>query len=164
MTRTGLKYPFYTVALALLISPFTLTAAADQPGEEWQRGDGRPAREQMREHIQNRIETLDTDGDGQVSFDEFQAPEKDRFSSLDQNGDGNLTLKEMKASIAQQENDRLERRFSRMDGNGDGIVTRDEIRQQKFDRMDRNDDGYLTGRELMPRGPGKHGMHGKKGS
>jgi len=164
MTRTGLKYSFYTVALALLISPFALTTAAEPEGDEWQRGDERPSREQMRLHIQNRIEVLDTDGDGQISFDEFQAPEKDRFSSLDQNGDGDLTLEEMKASIAQQENKRLERRFSRMDGDGDGIVTRAEIRQQKFDRMDQNDDGYLTGRELRPRGHGEHGMRGGKGA
>jgi Ca2+-binding EF-hand superfamily protein len=164
MTRSGLKLSFYTAALALLISPFALTATADQPGDGWQRGDGKPSREQMREYIQNRIEALDTDGDGQVSFDEFQAPDKDRFSRLDQNGDGNLTLAEMKKSIAQRENERLERRFARMDGDGDGIVTRDEIRQQMFDKMDRNDDGYLTGRELRPRGHGEHGKRGGKGS
>jgi hypothetical protein len=156
MTRTGLKYSFYTAALALLISPFALTANAQPEGDGWQKGDGKPSREQLREHIENRINALDTDGDGQVSFDEFQAPDRDRFSKFDQNGDGDLTLDEMKEGVAQEENQRLAKRFARMDGDGDGIVTQDELRQMMFDRMDRNDDGFLTGREFRPQGPGKH--------
>jgi hypothetical protein len=156
MTRNRLKYSFYTAVLALLISPFALTASAEPEGDGWQKGDGKPTREQMREHIQDRINTLDTDGDGQVSYDEFQAPDQDRFSKFDQDGDGNLTLAEMKEGVAQEENKRLEKRFSKMDDDKDGIVTRDELQQMMFSRMDRNGDGFLTGREFKPRGPGMH--------
>ena len=73
-------------------------------------------------------------------------------------------MDEMKESAAQRADKRLERRFARMDVDGNGTVTRDEIQQQMFDRMDTNDDGYLTGKELRPRRPGGHGMHGRDGS
>lgn len=156
MTRTGLKNSLCSTALALLMASFALTAIAHPPGDGWQKGEGKPFRQQMRRHLQDRINTMDTDSDGQISFDEFKAPKQDRFSKFDLNGDGDLTLDEMKESIVQEANKRLENRFARMDGDANGIVTRDEIRQHIFDRMDRDGDGYLTGRELRPAGPEGH--------
>ena len=156
MTRTRIRNSIYTAALALFIAPFALTATAHPEGDEWQKGDRKANREQKREHLQDRIDALDTDADGKISFDEFQAPDRDPFSRFDQNEDGFVTLEEMKEVTAQKTNERLEQRFAKLDADDDGMVTRDEMRHSMFDRMDRDGDGYLTGREFGPRGPGRH--------